>query len=154
MQDRIQVFRNEYSEFSQLDDEHVSTLIKIYDINLQKKFEPSDPSLSVIGLLIMWFGWIFLNAASGHDMVEYKYDNIPQMIVLNSIVASCSAGITYFLLEIMKNIETLNTMVVYEPSDLIRAIISGLVSVSASSNISTSSAGIIGSIGALIFISS
>ena len=77
MQERIQVFRNEYSEFSQLDDEHVETLIKIYDINLQKKFVPCDSSLSVTGLLIIWFGWIFFNSASGMGIVEYDYDRVP-----------------------------------------------------------------------------
>ena len=35
LQDRIQVFRNEYREFGQLDDNHVEALIKIYDFNLQ-----------------------------------------------------------------------------------------------------------------------
>ena len=108
MQERIQVFRNEYSEFSQLDDEHITTLIRIYDINLQKKFEPCDTSLAVIGCIILWFGWMFFNAASGLDIVEYKYDNIPQMIILNSLVASVSAGLTYFFLEVFSHIEVLN----------------------------------------------
>ena len=34
MQERVQIFRNQYSEFSQLDDQHVQSLIRIYDINL------------------------------------------------------------------------------------------------------------------------
>ena len=148
------MFRNEFSEFSQLDDEHVISLIRIYDINFQKRFDPCDTSLSVIGLLLLWFGWIFFNAASGLDIVEYSYDKIPQVIIKNSLIASASAGITFFAFESMKNFETLNAMIVYSPIDLIKAIIAGLVSITACSNISTGSACIIGTIGSLVFMGS
>ena len=154
MQERIQVFRNEYSEFSQLDDEHISTLIRIYDINLEKKFEPCDTSLAVIGCIILWFGWMFFNAASGLDIVEYKYDNIPQIIILNSLVASVASGITYFLIDGTRYLENPNSMIVYDPVGLTNAILSGLVAITACSNISTRSSLIVGSISALLYVSS
>ena len=86
--------------------------------------------------------------------MEYSYDKIPQVIIKNSLIASASAGITFFAFESMKNFETLNAMIVYSPIDLIKAIIAGLVSITACSNISTGSACIIGTIGSLVFMGS
>jgi Amt family ammonium transporter len=106
----------------------------------------------VIGLLLLWFGWIFFNAASGLDIVEYSYDKIPQTIILNTLTASSSAGLTYFVFEVWSNIDNLNIMVVTDPVGLINSIMAGLVSITASSNLSSLGAGVIGAFGALIFM--
>ena len=75
-------------------------------------------------------------------------------MVLNTLISSSGAGITYFLVQVSKNFENQNLAVVYDPVDLINAVQAGLVSVTACSNITEIDALVIGSIGAVIFISS
>jgi len=119
---------------------------------LQKKFEPTDTSLAVIGTIILWFGCLFFNAASGYEIVEYDYTAIPQKIMLNSFIASVAAGITYFAWDIWSNIEAFNSMEVYQPVSLCHAILAGLTSITACSNITTASAFVVGTISALNYI--
>ena len=105
MRVRVQIFRNDNKEFSSLDDEHVKSLIRIYDINAQKKFEPSDSALSVVGFLILWFGWMFKISASGAEIVEYSYERVPQILILNAFISSASAGITYEVLHLFSSMD-------------------------------------------------
>ena len=113
MQERVEVFRSEFREFSQLDDEHVETMIRVYDFNLDQKLEPCDPSLTVVGFMMIWFGWMFFSSASGINIVEYSYDQVPQVIILNNLISSSSAGITYFILQIIQSTDNQDAMNVY-----------------------------------------
>ena len=67
--ERITIFRNEFSEFSGLEDEQIKQLIAIYDTNIDGQHEASDLPIAIVGGLLLWVGWIFFNASSGYEIV-------------------------------------------------------------------------------------
>ena len=75
--ERIQIFRNEFSEFSALEDEQIKQLISIYDQNVTGAYEASDIPLSIVGGLLLWVGWIFFNASSGYEIVDISKNALP-----------------------------------------------------------------------------
>ena len=70
MRERIDIFRSEFAEFQNLDEEYVRSLIFIYDKNIGTKFNMSEPAVSTIGGLMLWVGWLFFNSASGYEIVD------------------------------------------------------------------------------------
>ena len=77
MRKRIEIFRAEFAEFTNLEENHVRTLIYIYDKNVNMKYNMSDPSISTVGGLLLWVGWLFFNSASGYEIVDINIDSIP-----------------------------------------------------------------------------
>ena len=69
--DRILLFRKAQPEFSKSSDDHINILISIYDHNFKQEHKASDPALSVIGTIILWFCWLFSNTVMGQQVVEF-----------------------------------------------------------------------------------
>ena len=93
--ERIDIFRLEFAEFQNLDEEHIRTLIYIYDKNLGAKYNMSDPAISTVGGLLLWVGWLFFNSASGYEIVDFTLDGIPTRIAVNTLAAGACSGLSY-----------------------------------------------------------
>ena len=97
--ERINIFRNEFSEFQALEDEQIRQLIQIYDHNVSGKYVPSDPPIAIVGGLLLWVGWLFFNSSSGYEIVDVPKNAIPQRIVLNTFIAPSASALTFALFE-------------------------------------------------------
>jgi len=93
------IFKGEFIEFSTLEDEQIRQLIRIYDRNIEMRFEPSDPAISAVGGLLLWVGWLFFASASAYEVVEMRYDSIPQIIALNTLISASAAGVAFAILD-------------------------------------------------------
>ena len=71
-------------------------------MNINAKYTPSDPSISLVGGLLLWVGWIFFNSASGYEIVNFTYDAVPTNIALNTFLAASSAGVCFVISEMFR----------------------------------------------------
>ena len=62
---------------------------------MKGQFESSDIPTVIIGGLMLWVGWLFFNAASGYEIVDYESNAVPQLIVLNTFIAPSTAAMTF-----------------------------------------------------------
>jgi len=149
LKDRIGIFRNDFTDFSSLDDEETKQLILLYDFNLIQGHQKSDPAITVIGGLLIWAGWLFMTCAAGYDVVEFDHKAVPQIIAINTMVSGAAAGVTHALLHYLDS-EHVDKMLVQDPVKILQSVLSGLVAISAScNNIGVSQATIIGAIATL-----
>ena len=95
---RIEIFRAEFAEFTNLEENHIRTLIYIYDKNVNMKYNMSDPAISTIGGLLLWVGWLFFNSTSGYEIVDISIDSIPSKIAINTISAAAFAAIMFVII--------------------------------------------------------
>ena len=152
MRDRIDIFRQEFLEFKNLDEEHIRTLVYIYDKNIDAKYNMSDPAISTVGGLLLWVGWLFFNSASGYEAVDLTVDSIPTRITINTIVSGSAAGIFYSLITYL-GISHTDRMRVRGAGGIMNAILSGLVAItSACNNVSLTASAIIGIVGAIAYM--
>lgn len=77
MSRRVALFKEEYNEFSTLDESIVSHLIKLYDQNFDKKFQCSSMPMIVGGAYLLWVCWLFFNGVAGKSITEISSSNIP-----------------------------------------------------------------------------
>lgn len=77
MKNRVPIFRNDFSEFNNLEDDTIKDLIRLYDRNLEQVHVRSDPAISLIGALFIWTGWIFMTCAAGYEIVEFSHKEVP-----------------------------------------------------------------------------
>lgn len=126
-------------------------MIRIYDRNIEKKFEPSDPAISAVGGLLLWVGWLFFASASAYEVVEMKYDGVPQIIGLNTLISASAAGVAFAILD-YGQLGKPQRMRPQMPAQLTNAVLSGLVSINAISN-DTNEYGalVVGTLGAVFY---
>ena len=112
----------------------------------------SDPSISTIGGLLLWVGWLFFNSASGYEIVSITKDGVPTRIAINTIAAASAAGMLYTAVQHM-NFSITNRMRIQGAGGIMNAILAGLVAVTAScNNVSLSGAVIIGMMGTVSYL--
>ena len=101
----------------------------------------SNIALSAVGCVAIFIGWLGFNAGSAGVF----YEQTPS-ILINTIFAGTSGGITVILLCLLRHSKL-------RPKLIINGILSGLVAITASADLSGSgTAGIIGSIGAIVML--
>jgi Amt family ammonium transporter len=103
--------------------------------------QANDLPMAMMGVLILWFGWIGFNGGS-----VLAFNRTVIIAIINTVMAGCSGLITSLILErfIYKY---------YSPKSSLNGVLAGLVAITASCNIvSIHSAIIIGGIGA-VFVS-
>ena len=71
-------------------------------MNIDAAYTPSDPSISLVGGLLLWVGWIFFNCASGYEIVDLSYDTVPTNIAINTFVAAASSGACFVISEMIR----------------------------------------------------
>ena len=104
------------------------------------------------GGLLLWVGWFFFNAASGYEIVDVTETAIPQLIVINTILAPSSAALTFIIYEYC-DFSACSKMSPQDPSRIMNAILAGLVSITAPcNNVEPWAACIIGIIGSFVYI--
>ena len=54
----------------------------------------ADPSISIIGGLLIWTGWLFMTCAAGYNIVDFDEKHVPQKIAMNVMMSAAGAGIT------------------------------------------------------------
>ena len=151
MSERIEFFKAEFVEFSNLDEDHIHTLISIYDQNCKAKYCSSEPQISLIGGLLLWVGWIFFNSASGYEIVMLSYDSIPTNIAINTFSAAAVSGLSFACFEVI-SFSNAHRMKIHSGGQIMNAILSGLVGITAScNNVSVSSAATIGLVSAIVY---
>lgn len=77
IQKRIKIFKNEFSEFKDLDDKIIHHLIQLYDKNFDKKFQFFSIPYIVIGTYLLWVCWLFFNGVAGKSITKKDPANIP-----------------------------------------------------------------------------
>ena len=97
-QDRVIIFKQDFAEFAALDDEQIRKLIQIYDEKLNSPYIQADPSISTVGGILIWTGWLFMTSAAGYDVVDYDSKHVPQKIAMNIVLAGAGGGIMHQLL--------------------------------------------------------
>ena len=154
MRKRIDIFKSEFAEFQNLEEEQIRTLIFIYDKNIHAKYDMSEPAISTVGGLLLWVGWMFFNTASGYEIVDITPDAIPTKVGINTIAAASFAGAFYGVLEWL-SFTTMNRMRVQEAGGIMNAILAGLVAITAGcNNVSLFGSCIIGIVGTLVYVGS
>ena len=154
VKDRVGIFRNDFPEFNQLDDEQTKQLIMTYDHNMLLGHQQSDPGITLIGGLLIWAGWLFMTCAAGYDIVEFTHRQVPQQIALNTMVSGAAAGAAYAGVDFF-DITVHNRMRVQDPQGILNAVMAGVVSISAAcNNVGVTSSVIIGFIGSMSYIGS
>lgn len=106
----------------------------------------------VQGTLILLVTWLFFNGASGFTFVNRSATNLPQRIVMNTILAGSMGAITVYLAKptIMQKLSQPETYIII---DVCNGLLAGLVSITAPcNNVTHWSALIIGGVGAIIYI--
>ena len=76
-------------------------MIYIYDHNSVATYTPSEPSISLVGGLLLWIGWIFFNSASGYEIVDLTDEIVPTNIAINTFVSAASAGVSFAVFEMI-----------------------------------------------------
>ena len=102
---------------------------------MNSKHKGSDTTISIVGGLLLWVGWLFFNCASGYEIVDIAPNAIPQMIAINTFIAPSSSAITYCLIEFSGSYFSQDSsMHVIDPCKIMNAILAGLVAITASCN--------------------
>ena len=65
MRERIRLFKQDFYEYSNMQDQNIRELIRIYDRNINVVQHSSNPSIAIIGGLIVWGTGLFFNASAG-----------------------------------------------------------------------------------------
>ena len=155
MRDRIRLFKSELYQFNDMPDLNIRELIRIYDKNaktLQQKH--SNPSLTVIGGLLVWGAGLFFAASAISDITKVSELSNPNTIMINSVIASSASAIGYLLMDIFL-LENSNggRKVLPEPMTAIKASLCGLFSIAAGCNSFTSTASVIvGIVSSIIYM--
>lgn len=150
IKDRILIFKQDFVEFAGLDDEQTKKLIEHYDCKANMSRIKADPSISIIGGLLIWTGWLFMTCAAGYNIVDFDAKHVPQKIAMNVMMSAAGAGITHQLFNLGQALEH-QRMKVFEPEDLMTSVLSGLVSITAAcNNVDIVSSYMIGSIATLL----
>jgi Amt family ammonium transporter len=106
----------------------------------------------VQGVFILFVTWLFFNGGSGFTIVNRDSRNLPQKIVMNTILSGSMGSITVY---IMKGwfFKKMSCPHGYQIIDVCCGLLAGLVSITAScNNVAHWSAIVIGAIGGLVYI--
>ena len=143
--------RSEHPEFMGMTDEDMIEYIKAYDHHIGFGFTVSSQPLIIGGCFILFVGWLFFNAGSSWSVTQNKIVNVPQLAVINTILAASGGALLAPLLGLLSNTFGKRGMK-YELTTLVGAILSGCVSVTAGcNNIETEHALFIGMIGGILY---
>ena len=85
----------QYPELARFSNSEVNQIFKMYKANENRQFSNQNISFLVSGTLIILITTLFMNAASAklaYDIME------PNIIVMNTVIASSAAGGQIFLL--------------------------------------------------------
>ena len=114
-------------------DEDLLEYIKAYDENIGLGFTVSSQPLIIGGCFILFVGWLFFNAGSSWSVTKNKLVNVPQLAVINTILAASGGALLAPILGLLSN--TFGKVgMKYELTTLVGAILSGCVSVTAGCN--------------------
>lgn len=88
------------------------------------EFKPHNVGISVLGTIILWFGWFGFNGGSAMGITNESY-TIVQTVCMNTSISAASGGLTVFILVIF--IEKIECV-----SALTNGLLAGLVSITGS----------------------
>ena len=132
----------------QIKEKYLDALIRLYDQNISRYFHYNTETLpfTVLGIMLVFIGHIFINMSFTQNQVSIQTDVIPQQVAMNTVLACAISGIINCFVSFRKS-QT-------EVLDLIAGMngfICGYVSItSCCHNISSWSAILIGAIGSLL----
>ena len=132
----------------------------MYSENTRRTYEASSISMLVSGTLLILITSLFVNAGAPKQISEN--DIKPNMVVMNTVIASASSGLIQVFMNQYQNlvwddarnemVKTKQVLFNFDVTTLCNSVIAGLVSVSASSfNIELWAAGMIGGLGFMIY---
>lgn len=70
------------------------TLFRLYKKNIERTFDPQDISILVSGTLIILISCLFMNGGAGKEIVYLNEYNSPNNIVMNTVIAASTGGLT------------------------------------------------------------
>jgi ammonia channel protein AmtB len=152
----IKKFRKQYPEMVKLSNNQILKIFEMYKANQNREFSSCNISFLVSGTLIILITTLFMNACSakiGYDIME------PNIIVMNTVIASAAAGCQVFLSNQYNNsfneqerVQKTQLLMQYNVHELCGGVLAGLISISgASANVSLWAAALIGMIGSMYF---
>ena len=103
-QRNINRFRQEHVEYKNLTNEQVMTIFRVYRTNIERQFELQDISQLVSGTLIILITCLFMNGGAGKEIVYVDEFNGPNNIVMNTVIASATGGLTMVALQQYTNV--------------------------------------------------
>jgi ammonia channel protein AmtB len=82
----------------------VLSIFRLYKQSIERSFDPQDITLLVSGTLIILISCLFMNGGAGKEIVYVDDYNSPNNIVMNTVIAASTGGLTMVLLQQYTNI--------------------------------------------------
>jgi len=96
----IKKFRKQYPSLNHLSNSHIMQIFEIYKASCNRQFSNQNVTFLVTGTLIILITTMFMNACSA--FIAYGIMK-PNNIVMNTVIASASAGCYIFLMAQFSN---------------------------------------------------
>ena len=79
----------------QIKEKYFDALIRLYDMNIAKYFHYNAETLpfTVLGILLIFIGNIFINMSFTQNQVSLAMNVIPQKVAMNTVLACSISGI-------------------------------------------------------------
>ena len=87
-----------------LSTEQVLFIFRKYRDNLNRTFEPQDITFIVGGTLIILISCLFMNGGAGEKIDDFDKNSSPNNIVMNTVIASATAGLTMMTINQYNNV--------------------------------------------------
>jgi len=94
----IKKFRSENPQFKHLTSEQILQIFKVYKQCIERNFDPSDITILVSGTLIILISCLFMNGGAGQEIASISRTNSPNNIVMNTVIASATSGLTMMMM--------------------------------------------------------
>ena len=145
--------RENNPEFIELTDEDLHEYLAIYDTHMALGFQPSSLPLVVGGCFILFVDWLMFNAGSSGNITQDKETNKPALTIMNTILSSVGAASFCSILGMFSDIGNKKDVTLkFDLMKMVGAIMSGCVSITASSNnVQPTSALFIGFVGGIVY---
>ena len=153
-------FKMQFPECAHLSKESILYIFQVYRQHCGRDFTPCNFTLVVAGTLQILFSSLFLNGGALGDLSEQKEDNMPNAIVMNTVIASATSGLTFMIINQVNNvffreytIQKSGMVQNFDVSQLCNAILAGMVSITAScNNVQLWASCVIGLVGCVIYM--
>ena len=93
-----QKFRQDYPEFKSLRNDQIQFIFKSYKASIDRSVDTQNISMLVSGTLIILISCLFMNGGAAGEIVMVDERNAPNNIVMNTVIASASSGLTMMLM--------------------------------------------------------
>jgi ammonia channel protein AmtB len=101
----IKRFRYQFSEeCKDLTSKQILIIFLMYKKHCKRTFQPTNITMVVAGTLIILITSLFMNGGANGDLSRIYEENMPNAIVMNTVISSATSGLTLIIVNQYSNI--------------------------------------------------